>query len=134
MMLVCTSRIDPALAPPGKQTLVVAAHTPAPEPGRIDWAPWVERARQQVEAEFVPGISRHTRFCIVYTPDTFARENGRLQGDAIGVAQSVDQVGENTPPLRSPVGNLYHVGHDVCSRGVGTEVATQSALDLFAEL
>lgn len=134
MMLLCTSRIDPRLAPPGKQTLVVASPCPAVEPGAVDWSGWVESVKRQVEEDFVPGISKHTRFCLEFTPDAIARESGRMLGDTIGVAQTVDQVGENTPPLRSPIPGLYHVGADVCSRGIGSEKATQSALDLFQQL
>ncbi|MBN1654881.1 MAG: NAD(P)/FAD-dependent oxidoreductase [Deltaproteobacteria bacterium] len=130
MVLICTSNIDPLLAPRGKQVLLVTAHCPAVRAGKIDWSPWIESVKRQVE-EFVPGLSRHTIFCQATSPDALARENGRILGDAMGVAQTVEQVGELTPPSASPIKGLYQVGADVCSKGVGTEMATQSAIDLF---
>lgn len=130
IMLVCTSNIDPALAPEGKQTLVGIAPGPAIEPGSIDWHPWVERFKQQVE-ELIPGLSEHTVFFEATTPDVIARQNGRYYGDAIGVAQTLDQVGEYAPSPVSTIQNLYYTGADVGTKGIATEMATQSAIDLF---
>ncbi|MCP4682574.1 MAG: NAD(P)/FAD-dependent oxidoreductase [Desulfobacterales bacterium] len=134
MMLVCTSNIDPSLAPKGKQILLVISPGPAVEPGKINWEPWIRSLKRQIEEDFVPGISKHTIFCDVSTPDVIARQNGRFFGDAIGVAQATSQVGENTPSAFSPIKGLYHVGADVGSKGIATEMATESAIDLFRDL
>ncbi len=134
MMLVCTSNIDPSLAPVGKQILLVISPGPAVEPGKINWEPWIRSLKRQIEEDFVPGISKHTIFCDVSTPDMIARQNGRFLGDAIGVAQATNQVGENTPSAFSPIKGLYHVGADVGSKGIATEMATESAIDLFRDL
>lgn len=133
-MVVCTSNIDARLAPPGRQTLVAISPGPVVEPGKIDWTPWVDNLKRQIEENLVPGLSEHTLFCVESTPDVIAKENGRFLGDAIGVAQSMDQVGDNAPPFFSPVRGLCHVGADVGSKGIATEMATQSAIDLFREL
>ncbi len=133
IMFVCTSNIDPRLAPPGKQLLLAISPGPPIEPGKIDWDPWVENLKRQIE-EYVPGISKHTIFCDAYTPDAIARQNGRYYGDAIGVAQTTNQVGDNAPSAFSPIRNLYHAGADVGSKGVATEMATESAIDLIEEL
>jgi phytoene dehydrogenase-like protein len=133
MILICSSNIDPLLAPKGKQVLLVTSHCPAVEPGRIDWRPWIESTKRQVE-DFVPGISKYTIFCDVSSPNAIAMQTGRIFGDAMGVAQTIDQVGDNTPPLVSPIKGLYHVGADVCSNGVGTEKATQSAIELIKRI
>ncbi len=134
IMLVCTSNIDSSLAPPGKQVLVAISPGPAIEPGKINWDPWVENLKTQIEEEFVPNISKHTIFCDVSTPDVIARQNKRFLGDAIGVAQSMNQVGDNTPSSISPIKGLYNVGADVGSKGIATEMATQSTIDLFKDL
>lgn len=134
IMAVCTSNIDPRLAPPGRQILVAISPGPPVEPGKIDWGPWVANFKRQIEEDLVPGISKHTLFCVESTPDVIAGENSRFTGDAIGVAQSMDQVGDKTPPSISPIKGLYHVGADVGSKGIATEMATQSAIDLFEEL
>jgi len=133
MILICSSNIDPLLAPEGRQILLVNSHCPTVQPGQIDWEPWVENTKRQVE-DFVPGISEHTAFCDVSSPDAIATETNRIFGDAMGVAQTIDQVGDNTPPLVSPIKGLYQVGADVCSKGIGTEKATQSAIELFKQL
>ena len=130
MMLVSTSNIDPRLAPEGKQNLLVIAPGPVAEPGQIRWKPWVEHLKSEVEA-FVPGIRKHTMFCIASTPDVIAKENNRTFGDAVGVAQTISQVGENAPQAILPIRGLYNVGADVGSSGIATEMATQSAMDLF---
>ncbi|MCP4625911.1 MAG: NAD(P)/FAD-dependent oxidoreductase [bacterium] len=130
MMLVCSSNIDPSLAPEGKQNLLVIAPAPVVEPGKTKWKPWVDSLKRQV-AEFVPGIDEHTLFCKVSTPDVIARESGRTFGDAVGVAQTIDQVGDAAPSAISSIKGLYYVGADIGSEGVATEMATQSAIDLF---
>ncbi len=134
IMLVCSSNMDPSLAPPGKQLLMAISPGPLIEPGKINWDPWVENLKRQIEEEFVPDISKHTLFCDVYTPDVIARQNGRYYGDAIGVAQSINQVGDKAPSAFSPIKGLYHAGADVGSKGVATEMATESAIDLIEEL
>ncbi len=131
IMMVCTTNMDPSLAPKGKQVLVAISPGPVIEPGKMDWEPWVSNLKRQIEEEFVPGLSDHTIFCDVSTPDVIARHNKRIYGDAVGVAQTTSQVGDNAPPLMSPIKNLFHVGADVGSKGIATEMATESAIDLF---
>ncbi len=133
MMMVCTSNIDPSLAPPGKQTLLVITPGPVAEPGTVNWKAWKEKARSEV-ARFIPGIDDHTIFCVVSTPDVIAKEAGRTFGDAVGVAQTIDQVGDKAPQAASPIQGLYYVGADIGSSGIATEMATQSAMDLFKTL
>ncbi|MBW2283655.1 MAG: NAD(P)/FAD-dependent oxidoreductase [Deltaproteobacteria bacterium] len=130
IMTVCTSNLDPSLAPEGKQILVAISPGPAVEPGKVRWKPWVESMKRQI-AELVPGINDHTLFCSVSTPDVIAHESGRFFGDAVGVAQTIDQIGDKTPPAVSPILGLYNAGADVGCEGVATEMATQSAIDLF---
>ena len=130
LMLVCTSNIDPELAPKGRQTMVVISPGPAVEPGKINWSPWVEHMKSEVAA-FVPGIEKHTMFCIASSPDVIAKETNRIYGDAVGVAQNTDQMGDNAPQAMLPIQGLYAVGADVGSSGIATEMATQSAMDLF---
>ena len=133
MLMVCTSNIDSALAPAGKQTLLVITPGPAVEPGSIDWRPWKEKAKSEV-SKFIPGLEEHTLFCVVSTPDVIAKQAGRTFGDAVGVAQTIDQVGDQAPKAISPIEGLYYVGADIGSSGIATEMATQSAMDLFKKI
>ena len=58
------------------------------------------------------------------------RMSGRLDsGEAIGVAQTVEQTGEGRPDIRTPVESLYVVGADTGTRGIGTEMAAGSGLE-----
>ena len=52
---------------------------------------------------------------------------GTCLRDAVGVP---GQVGENRPSLETPLKNLWLVGADAGSRGIGTEMASGSALNL----
>lgn len=54
-------------------------------------------------------------------------------GECIGLAQTPDQVGSLRPEHRTPVEGLWLVGADAGARGIGTEIASGSALQL-AEL
>ena len=130
MMLVCTSNIDKTLAPEGKQNLLIISPAPAAEPGTMKWEKWVDRLKEEVE-DFVPGLKENTLFCVASTPDVIAAEAGRKYGDAVGVAQTIDQMGDKAPSSILPVKGLYCVGADIGSSGIATEMATQSALDLF---
>jgi len=53
-----------------------------------------------------------------------------LKGEAIGLAQTPDQVGTKRPQHATPIQNLYLLGADVGARGIGTEMASASALTL----
>jgi len=51
-------------------------------------------------------------------------------GECIGLAQTPGQVGNLRPEHRTPVEGLWLVGADVGARGIGTEMASASALSL----
>ncbi len=129
-MFVSPSSLDPSLAPEGKQILSVISGGPAVEPGKIDWTGWVKQMREEVEA-FLPGLAEQTIFCEVSSPDDIARYAGRTYGDAVGVAQTIDQVGSLRPSMISPVRGLYYVGADVGKGTMATELASASAIDLY---
>ncbi len=128
-MYVAASDLDSGIAPKGKQAIYVISGGAPPEPGYIDWDKWMNRIKEQV-AEFFPGIEKHIIFCEESTPDEIANFSGRINGDAVGVAQTVDQAGELRPSPVSPVRGLYYTGADVGKDQVGTELATESAIAL----
>jgi len=55
-------------------------------------------------------------------------------GEAIGVGQTPGQVGALRPEPATPVSGLWLVGADAGSRGIGTEMASGSALNLARRL
>lgn len=129
IMYFSPSNLDPSLAPEGCQTISCIAGGPLREPGTFDWKPYMQALRRQIE-EMLPGISDNTIFCREDSPDQIAAFNGRFYGDAVGAAQTVDQMGDLRPSMISPVKNLYYTGADVGWGSMATEAATLSALYL----
>lgn len=130
MMFVCASNIDPSLAPKNKQVLSFISGGPAAPPDEIDWGPWAEKMKAQCEA-LVPGLKDHTLFWEASTPDEIALFTGRIHGDAVGVSQTVDQVGKLRPSPISPIPGLYYTGSDVGRDNFATELASESAIRLY---
>ena len=52
-------------------------------------------------------------------------------GEAIGIGQTPSQCGKLRPKFETPVKGLYLVGSDAGARGIGTEIASGSALGLY---
>jgi len=61
---------------------------------------------------------------------TIIERSGRGTGEVVGLAQIPGQVGKNKPSARMPIEGLYLVGCDAGRRGVGTEQASDSALNV----
>ncbi len=129
-MFVSPSNLDASLVPRGKQIISVISGGPVAAPGKIDWEQWIKQMREEVEA-FLPGLAEQTLFCEISSPDDIARYAGRTYGDAVGVAQTIDQVGALRPSKISPVKGLYYVGSDVGKGAMATELAAESALGLY---
>ena len=56
-------------------------------------------------------------------------------GNVIGIAQKVGQVGEDRPPIADPeIKNLFHCSADSGLHGIGGELAADSALQLYKTL
>lgn len=128
-MFVAASILDPDAAPDGKQVIYVISGGSPLMPGQVDWGVWMERVKEQVSA-FFPGIEEHIIFCDESNPDNIAAFSGRIYGDSVGVAQTVEQSGQLRPSPVSPVKGLYYAGADVGKDQVGTELATESAIAL----
>ncbi|WP_028315102.1 phytoene desaturase family protein [Desulfatibacillum aliphaticivorans] len=132
MMYISPSKLDPALAPPGKQVLSVISGAPISKNGNgdMDWDLVAAKLKKQVE-DFFPGIAESTVFCDVSTPKDISKSTGRAYGDAIGVSQTIDQVGMLRPSKVSPIQGLYYVGADVGRGNVASELASESAISLY---
>lgn len=131
------SAADPSLAPPGCQLVLAGSLAP---PGLED--------REQAEAvcgeildrientmnDLFPGIEDHVIWKIRTDTRYISEISGRWTGEVIGLAQNRHQVGKNRPSHVTPVEGLYLVGADAGGRGVGTEMAADSALNLWRHL
>ncbi|MBU2490471.1 MAG: NAD(P)/FAD-dependent oxidoreductase [Proteobacteria bacterium] len=120
---------DPGLAPPGKHLLMVTTIVPED----LSASPLTERFLDQIEKKMnnlFPGLEEHTIWKHRTNLDWVNQmAGGRGTASVIGLAQSADQVGRNKPSPRTPVQGLYLVGCDAGGRGIGTEQASDSALN-----
>jgi prolycopene isomerase len=90
-----------------------------------------ERLLDRVEEKMkriIPDLYGHLLWKHRTNLDYIDGMGGRGGGEAIGLAQRFDQVGERKPRPRMPIEGLYLVGCDAGGRGIGTEQAADSAL------
>jgi phytoene dehydrogenase-like protein len=123
---------DPSLVPPGGDAVIVGV----PAPSRLDRARQAEALldrAQRLAVKLLPELASSTAVERV-NPGDVARLSGRAAGDCIGLAQEVGQGGSLRPSPATPVQGLYLVGADAGGRGIGTEMAADSALYLYHQL
>ena len=128
------SAADPSLAPPGCQMVLAASLVPPglenpQEADRI--CEWVLDRIENTMQDLFPDIGRHLIWKMRTNTRYIAEISGRRTGEVIGLAQNRRQVGRNRPQNRTPVEGLFLVGADTGGRGVGTEMAADSALALW---
>jgi prolycopene isomerase len=128
------SAADPALAPSGCQ-LVLAGSLAPPGLGTPDQVTaFCKETLDRIEntmLDLFPKIDRHIVWKIRTDTNYISRISGRWTGEVIGVAQNRRQVGKDRPSNVTPIEGLYLVGADAGGRGVGTEMAANSALNLW---
>ena len=127
IFLPCPTNCDPSLAPPGKHVLLAGTAVPA-HLSASDMAEAILDRMERRIPELLPGIEKHILWKHRTNLSYIDGMGGRGAGEVIGLAQSYDQMGENKPDPRTPVGGLYLVGCDAGGRGIGTEQAADSAL------
>ena len=77
----------------------------------------------------MPDFRKHVLFMDVHrTGEPLKNWTGRFQGDAVGISQSVGQVGELRPKPTTPIKGLFLVGADIGTNGIGTELSALSSL------
>ncbi len=122
------SNLDPGLAPPGKQ-LVIAGTPVAPGADDDVCQQTLDRIDDRVHKLF-PEIKKALIWQEQGTRADTTRITAHPPGGAIGLGQFPGQTGQQRPSLQTPVTGLYLVGADAGSRGIGTELAVGSALNL----
>jgi phytoene dehydrogenase-like protein len=137
LMCPVPSAADPSLAPPGCQLVLAGAPTSPylEDPAEADAMSQevLDKIENTMQYLF-PDIEKHVVWKLRTNTQYTANISGRRSGEVIGVSQNRHQVGKNRPSNVTPVRNLYLVGADVGGRGVGTEMAADSALNLWRHL
>jgi len=120
---------DPDLAPEGCQ-IVLAGAVLSADPKQKDLNKDVLDRIEATMEMLHPGIKDHTVWKLRTDVEYTSKISGRHLGEVIGIAQDYRQVGKNRPSPRMPVRGLYLVGADAGGRGIGTEMAGESALNV----
>jgi len=132
VMAPVISNLDPKACPEGRQLIIAGGGThPMPEKPDNKFFKKLEASMLNALKIIYPGIEKH----IMWTTFTTSREIDNLfgeNGNVIGIAQKIGQVGADRPFLTDPcVKNLYHCSADSGMHGIGGELAADSALRLF---
>ncbi len=137
IFLPVPSIADPSLAPPGCQLVLAGSLAPPsledPEQSAAICNELLDRMENTVQ-DLYPDIEKHVIWKIRTDISYVAEISGRWTGEVIGVAQNRHQVGDKRPSSVTPVEGLYLVGADAGGRGVGTEMAVDSGLNLWRTL
>ncbi len=137
VFLPVPSTADPSLAPPGCQLALAGAPTSPkldnPEEANAACEEVLDKIEYTMQ-QLYPDIEKHVVWKLRTNTQYNANISGRKTGEVIGLAQNRFQVGKNRPKNKTPLENFYLVGSDVGGRGVGTEMAADSALILWREL
>ena len=130
LMIPVISNLDPTSCPEGKE-LIYAGWGCTYEPGKKqDWKAW-EDSIMRALLEVFPEIEGHIMWKETASPQ-FIDALFNEMGNPIGVAQSIEQVGENRPPIVDPhIEGLFYSSADSGQHGIGGELAADAALRLF---
>lgn len=120
---------DPSLVPEGCQLVLAGAIVP-PHPKHKELNGTVLDKIEATMSMLHPEIEEHVVWKLRTGTDYVADISGRELGEVIGLAQDYRQVGRNRPDPRMPIEGLYLVGADAGGRGIGTEMAGDSALNV----
>jgi phytoene dehydrogenase-like protein len=123
------TNFDPSLAPPGSQLLTVCAVAPTSDIVLSDPALVWEEAMLRAIRRVIPRLDEHVLFIDRFNVRFIENWIGKEFGPAVSTAQTPDQVGKRRPTVYTPVRGLYLAGCGAGGRGVGTELAAQSAME-----
>jgi phytoene desaturase len=116
LYLHAPARLDPAMAPPGQDTLtaiVPVGHLS--ENGEQHWGELRDKAREHVFRRLrtlgITGIEAHIKFEEIYTPISWAKRYNLVKGSTHGLSHRLAQMAYFRPSNRHPrYQNLYFVG------------------------
>jgi prolycopene isomerase len=122
---------DPSLGPPGGQLIVASIYGPIRDDPADPPPRWRERAMAAL-ASIIPGLEDELVFAEFTAIPSIARWMGKSNRGAICNGQFPGQVGRDRLPVATPVRGLYLCGDGAGGRGIGTELAAASAMEVVA--
>ncbi|MBI2890322.1 MAG: NAD(P)/FAD-dependent oxidoreductase [Nitrospirae bacterium] len=123
------TNFDASLGPKGKQLITACAVAPTTDVAlKDDPKAWTSNMIETLK-RMVPEIVPHIEWVQTFSVRFIEKWIGKQFGPAISTGQVVGQVGAHRPPVRTPVQGLYVCGDGAGGRGVGTELAAQSAIE-----
>jgi prolycopene isomerase len=123
------TNFDPSLGPPGHQLLTACAVAPTTDvPFEDEEKAWIDAMLAAMD-EVAPGARAEALFVDTMGVKALASWIGKQHGPAVSTGQTPDQVGARRPGVRTPLRRVYVAGDGAGGRGVGTELAAQSAIE-----
>ncbi|MEZ4226100.1 MAG: NAD(P)/FAD-dependent oxidoreductase [Polyangiaceae bacterium] len=122
------SNYDASLAPPGAQLVVASIYGPV----CLDPADPPEHWRERIVEAFasvVPGFQDALTFVEFSPVPAVGVWMGKSNRAAISNGQRPGQVGSDRLPVQTPLPGLFIAGDGAGGRGIGTELATESAIE-----
>jgi len=116
---------EPAMAPPGKQVVILQKVMPVDYERIADWAAHKAEVQEFLLAQLeslLPGVSRHVEVASTASAHTAWRFTLNERGAMLGWEMAPDQLGAARPGVGSPVRNLFFTGHWVRPGGGITPV------------
>ena len=116
---------EPAMAPAGKQIVILQKVMPVDYARIADWPAHKQQVQEFLLAQLeraIPGISRRIEVATTATARTAWRFTLNEEGAMLGWEMAPDQLGDARPGLQGPVKNLVFTGHWVQPGGGITPV------------
>ncbi len=120
---------DPSLGPDGGQLIVASIYGPVRADPADPPERWRERAMAAL-AQVIPGLHDELLFAEFTPIPAVASWMGKSNRAAICNGQFPGQVGRDRLPVVTPIHGLYLCGDGAGGRGVGTELAATSAMQV----
>lgn len=120
------TNFDPALAPDGQQVILATIYGPT-GPAEDPPEKWKKAGLDALDS-IIPGFYDNLEFYDFIDIKTMGKWMGKQGSPAISTGQTIGQVGKNRPSSRTPLPGLYVSGDSAGGRGIGVELAVDSAV------
>jgi len=124
-MVTCPTNFDTSLCPPGRQLICFATACPPSQ----DWKKWGKVLLKSFFNAYPQAKDKILwyRFDTPELVNAYAGETGNI----VGVGQTINQIHERRPSVKSPLKGLFFSSAEAGGHGIGTELAAKSAMELF---